>query len=476
MIFIILKKADTQGLLGGAQQIRYFCGMKYQSIDPYTGKVIRDFEFDSFPDLAVSRAAFDKWRRLSIPDRGAHMRRLATVLDQNKEQYARLITQEMGKPYKESLYEINKVLTAFDYYIAGAEQMLAPELVATNASTSYIAFEPLGIIFSVMPWNFPFWQVFRFAVPSLMAGNVTILKHAPSVSGCAEAIAEAFAEAGMPHGTLLKYYLTNKDAAALIAHPDVRGVSFTGSDATGSVIASLAGQHIKKAVIELGGNDAFIVLPDADIDLAVAGAIKSRAINSGQSCNAAKRFIAVGSAYEAFSQKLIAEVMALKVGNPMDDDTQIGPLARLDLADKVRKQVADTVGQGAKAHYHEAVRSDNTNFVPPVVLEGVQPGMVAFEEEIFGPVWTLIRAADETEAVALANRSQYGLGASLWTADATAAERLAPELEAGNVFINDIVKSDARLPFGGVKHSGFGRELSEFGLHEFVNVKTVYIK
>ncbi len=450
--------------------------MKYQSMDPYTGRVIRDFALDSFPDLAISRDAFDKWRRLTIAARGAHMRRLADVLERNKERYASLITQEMGKPYKESLYEINKVLTAFDYYIDGAARMLAPEPVVTNASRSYIAFEPLGIIFSVMPWNFPFWQVFRFAVPSLMAGNVTVLKHAPSVSGCAEAIEQAFAEAGMPHGTLLKYYLSNEDAAKVIAHPDVRGVSFTGSDATGSIIASLAGQHIKKAVIELGGNDPFIILPDADMDLAVAGAIKSRAINSGQSCNAAKRFIAVGSAYEAFSKKLIAAVMALKVGNPMDEDTQIGPLARPDLADKVRRQIADTIAQGARPHVHDTTETGNANFVAPVVLEGVQPGMVAFEEEIFGPVWTLVRAADTAEAVSLANQSQYGLGASVWTADARAAEQLIPELEAGNVFINDIVKSDARLPFGGVKRSGFGRELSEFGLHEFVNVKTVYVK
>ncbi|MBS1684866.1 MAG: NAD-dependent succinate-semialdehyde dehydrogenase [Bacteroidetes bacterium] len=450
--------------------------MKYQSMDPYTGRVIRDFALDSFPDLAVSQHAFAKWRRLSIAERGVYMRRLAAVLDQNKEPYARLITQEMGKPYKESLYEINKVLTAFDYYIAGAEQMLAPEIVATNAAKSYITFEPLGIIFSVMPWNFPFWQVFRFAVPSLMAGNVTILKHAPSVSGCAEAIEQAFAEAGMPYGTLLKYYLSNEDAAKVIAHPAVRGVSFTGSDATGSVIASLAGRHIKKAVIELGGNDPFIILPGADMDMAVAGALKSRSINSGQSCNAAKRFIAVGSAYEVFSKRLIAAVKALKVGNPMDEDTQIGPLARPDLADKVRKQIADTVAQGAKVHSHDGGGIVNESFVPPVVLDDVRPGMVAFEEEVFGPVWSMVKADTVEEALVLANQSQYGLGASVWTGDAAAAERWIPALEAGNVFINDIVKSDARLPFGGVKRSGFGRELSEFGLREFVNVKTVYIK
>jgi succinate-semialdehyde dehydrogenase/glutarate-semialdehyde dehydrogenase len=449
--------------------------MQYQSIDPYTGKIIRDFPIDAFPDLTRSKNAFNIWRKLSIEQRGEQLKKLANVIEKNKEEYARIITLEMGKPYKESLYEINKVLTAFDYYIAGAPGMLKKEMVKTAASKSYISFEPLGIIFSVMPWNFPFWQVFRFAVPSLMAGNVTILKHAPSVSMCAEAIEKAFAEAGIMDGVFTKYYLTNEDAAALIAHTDIQGVSFTGSDGTGSVIASQAGKYIKKSVIELGGNDAFIVLPDADIDMAVAGAIKSRAINSGQSCNAAKRFIAVGSAYDAFAKKLTEQVLALKVGNPMDDATQIGPLARLDLADKVRKQVSDTVAKGATAQYHEAIKSDNTNFVPPVVLENVLPGMVAFEEEIFGPVWTLIRATSAEEAIELANKSQYGLGASIWTNDVEAAEKLVPEFQSGNVFINDIVKSDSKLPFGGVKRSGYGRELSEFGLREFVNIKTVFI-
>lgn len=449
--------------------------MQYQSIDPYTGQIIRDFPIDAFPDLTRSKNAFNIWRKLSIEQRGEQLQKLANVIGNNKEEYARIITLEMGKPYKESLYEINKVLTAFDYYIAGAPDMLKKEMVKTNASKSYISFEPLGIIFSVMPWNFPFWQVFRFAVPSLMAGNVTILKHAPSVSMCAEAIEKAFADAGIMDGVFSKYYLTNEDAAALIAHPDIQGVSFTGSDGTGSVIASQAGKYIKKSVIELGGNDAFIVLPDADIDMAVAGAIKSRSINSGQSCNAAKRFIAVGSAYDAFAKKLTGQILALKVGNPMDDDTQIGPLARLDLAHKVRKQVSDTIAQGATARYHEAIRTDNTNFVPPVVLENVQPGMVAFEEEIFGPVWTLIKANSAEEAIELANKSQYGLGASIWTNDVEAAEKLVPEFQSGNVFINDIVKSDSKMPFGGVKRSGYGRELSEFGLREFVNIKTVFI-
>jgi succinate-semialdehyde dehydrogenase/glutarate-semialdehyde dehydrogenase len=276
-------------------------------------------------------------------------------------------------------------------------------------------------------------------------------------------------------GVFTKYYLSNDDAAALIAHPDVHGVSFTGSDVTGSIIAAQAGKHIKKSVIELGGNDAFIVLPDADMERTVSEAVRSRAINSGQSCNAAKRFIVVGEAYDAFIPKLIEKVLALKVGDPMKDDTQIGPLARLDLADKVRKQISDTVAQGAIPHYHEAIKTDNTHFVAPVVLDGVKPGMRAFDEEIFGPAWSVVRAATIEEAIDLANQSQYGLGASIWTADVAMAEQLVTELQAGNVFINDIIKSDSKLPFGGVKRSGFGRELSEFGLREFVNVKTVFI-
>ena len=437
--------------------------------------MLKEFPLDPFPDLDISLTAFEKWRKLPIEQRGSQLKKLSDVISTRKEEYAHLITMEMGKPYREALYEINKVLTAFDYYIEKAPAMLQKELVPTAASKSYISFEPLGVIFSIMPWNFPFWQVFRFAVPTLMAGNVTILKHAPSVSLCAEAIECAFREAGVMDGVFRKFYLANEDAASLIASPHIAGISFTGSDGTGSILASLAGKHIKKSVIELGGNDPFIVLDDADIDRAVAGAIKSRSINSGQSCNAAKRFIVTEGAFDSFREKLIKEVSSLKVGDPMKDETQIGPLARRDLADKVNKQIADTIEQGAIPHFNPYKVPADSNFVSPVVLENVKPGMRAFEEEIFGPAWSLIRARDIGEAISLANQSQYGLGASIWTGDAAGAEQYVTELQAGNVFINDIVKSDAKLPFGGVKRSGYGRELSEFGLREFVNVKTVFI-
>jgi succinate-semialdehyde dehydrogenase/glutarate-semialdehyde dehydrogenase len=449
--------------------------MKYQSVNPYSGELMKEFKLDELPNLNLSQNIFNKWRKLTIEERGHQLQKLADVISARKDEYAKIITAEMGKPYRESLYEINKVLTAFDYYIANAPAMLKPEMVATAASKSYISFEPLGIIFSVMPWNFPFWQVFRFAVPSLMAGNITILKHAPCVSMCAEAIENAFKEAGVMEGVFTKLYLTNEDAAALIASPQIVGLSFTGSDGTGSILASLAGKYIKKSVIELGGNDAFIVLDGADIDMAVAGAIKSRSINSGQSCNAAKRFLVTEKSFDEFRDKLVKEVQALKVGDPMKEETQIGPLARRDLAEKVNKQISDTIAAGAIAHFNSYETAENSNFVRPVVLENVVPGMRAFEEEIFGPAWSLIKVKDVDEAISLANQSQYGLGASIWTDDVDMAEKLVPELQAGNVFINDIVKSDAKLPFGGVKRSGFGRELSEFGLREFVNVKTVFI-
>jgi succinate-semialdehyde dehydrogenase/glutarate-semialdehyde dehydrogenase len=427
------------------------------------------------PDISGSAAAFDVWRRLTLEERCAYMKRVAELLEWNKKKFASVITLEMGKTLNEAKYELNKTVSTFDYYIKNAHRFLQPVQVPTQASKSYVVFEPVGIIFSVMPWNFPFWQVFRFAIPTLIAGNVTILKHAPNVPQCALLIAELFKEAGFPDGVFKNYFLTNDDAAKIIADPRVRGVSFTGSDATGSIIAAQAGKHIKKCVMELGGNDAFIVLGDADIDFTVSGAVKSRSINSGQSCNAAKRFIVVKEVAEEFTHKLIAAVKQLKYGDPSHQQTQVGPLARKDLAEKVERQVADTIAHGAVAHAAGVVPNSEGNFVAPVVLTGVKKGMRAYEEEIFGPVWSVIVVKDQDEAIAVANDSAYGLGASVWTRDQASAEKLVPELQTGNVFINEIVKSDPRIPFGGVKNSGFGRELSDYGLKEFVNIKTVYI-
>ncbi|MFN8321145.1 MAG: NAD-dependent succinate-semialdehyde dehydrogenase [Chitinophagales bacterium] len=449
--------------------------MKYATINPFNNELVQEFPLDTYPDLSLSQQAFQVWKKLTVEERGAHLRSVAVLLEKNKQKFARLITLEMGKPIREAEYELNKTISAFDYYIQQAPGFLAHQPVSSNASKSYIRFDPLGIIFSVMPWNFPFWQVFRFAIPTLISGNVTILKHAPCVPQCAKAIQQLFDESGVPAGIFKNYFLSNEDAGRLIADSRVKGISFTGSDNTGSILAEQAGRHIKKCVMELGGNDAFIVLPDADLDVAVAGAVKSRSINSGQSCNGAKRFIVVQEVAEAFTRKLTHAVLQLKPGNPLDTTTDIGPLARKDLQQKVLSQIGQSVALGAQAHASAKPLDAHSNLVAPTVLTGVKPGMPAFDEEIFGPVWSIIIVKDLQEAVSTANNSVYGLGASVWTSDKALAEQLTGELEAGNVFINDIVKSDPRLPFGGIKRSGFGRELSEYGLKEFVNIKTVYI-
>ena len=450
--------------------------MKYATINPVTNQLIAEFETGAYPDLSESVRAFNVWRKLTVEERGRHLHKIAQLLQRDKKKYAALITLEMGKPIAEAEYEIAKVITAFEYYIKNAPAFLAPVHEPTQAGKSYVRFEPLGIIFSVMPWNFPFWQVFRFAIPSLIAGNVSVPKHAPSVPQCALAIEGLFREAGAPQGIFKSYFLSNEDAGKLIADRRIAGVSFTGSDATGSKIAEQAGRYIKKCVMELGGNDAFIVLADADLDMAVAGALKSRSINTGQSCNAAKRFIVIEPVAQKFTEKLIMGVRNLKIGDPLNGHTNLGPLARKDLAEKVLQQIEDTLLNGAVAHYGAAVPDTKGNYISPVVLTGVKPGSRAFEEEIFGPVWSVIVVKDLEEAIETANNSVYGLGASIWTADVDKAESLADEFQTGNFFINDIVKSDARIPFGGIKRSGFGRELAEFGLKEFVNIKTVWVK
>lgn len=449
--------------------------MKYATINPVNNELVKEFPFDSFPDMQVSVNAFNAWRKLSIAERGNYLKRVAELIEWNKKKYAALITLEMGKPLAEAEYELNKTISAFDYYIKNAHKFLQDEPVNTQASKSYIRFEPMGVIFSVMPWNFPFWQVFRFAIPTLIAGNVTILKHAPNVPQCALLIAELFKEAGIPDGVFRSFFLTNEDAGKLIADKNIAGISFTGSDSTGSILAEQAGRHIKKAVLELGGNDAFIVLEDADLNFTINGAVKSRSINSGQSCNAAKRFIVVEAVAAEFTKKLHEAVAKLKIGDPNDPSTNIGPLARKDLAEKVQNQISESILKGASAFYGAELPNNEGNYVRPVVLTGVKPGMRAFDEEIFAPVWSVIVVKNREEAIATANNSVFGLGASVWSADKVKAESLVSELQAGNVFINDIVKSDPRLPFGGTKRSGFGRELSEHGLMEFVNIKTVYI-
>lgn len=450
--------------------------MKYESRNPATDTIEQSFEFDKFPDLSISLNAFKKWKKLSIVERNNNLQKVAKLIVERKKSLAALITLEMGKPLSEALHEVEKTITLFDYYSKNAEQFLKPKFVETTATKSYFTFEPLGIIFSIMPWNFPLWQALRFAVPALYAGNVVILKHAPSVPQCAKAIEQLFHDAGLENGIFKNYFLTNDDAAKLIENPAIAGVSFTGSDATGSIIASQAGKNIKKVVMELGGNDPFIVLKDADIESAVNGAIKSRGINAGQACNGAKRFIVVKEISEEFTQKLIEKVNQLKVGNPLDSETQIGPLARKDLQQKVLQQLKTSIEQGAVAHVSPQQIPQVGNYVLPTVLTNVQPGILAFEEEIFGPVFTVVEASSEQDAIELANNSKYGLCASIWSANVEHVSTLISEIETGNVFVNEVVRSNVHLPFGGVKHSGFGREMAEAGLKEFVNIKTVFIK
>lgn len=450
--------------------------MKYATINPYNNVTVKEFAFDPYPDMEASVVAFKQWRKLSVQERSRQLMNVAALLQKNKDQYAALITLEMGKPLNEALYEINKSITAFEYYCTHAEAFLQPQFISTAAGKSYVRHDPLGIIFSIMPWNFPFWQVFRFAVPTLIAGNVSILKHAPNVPQCARAIEQLFEEAIGTKDIFRNYFLSNEDAATLLSDNRIAGLSFTGSDATGSYLSALAGKHLKKSVLELGGNDAFIVLDDADIDLTVSGAIKSRCINTGQACNGAKRFIVTPGIAAAFEQKLTEGVLNLKAGDPMLNDTNLGPLARPDLKEKVMRQIAETVQQGSSIRQGTVPKYSTGNFVPATVLSGVTPDMTAAREEIFGPVWSIMPARDEAHALALANDTLYGLAASVWTKQTDKAEAVAAELEAGNVFINDIVKSDPRLPFGGIKKSGYGRELSKAGLLEFVNLKTVYVR
>jgi len=371
--------------------------------------------------------------------------------------------------------EAEKCAWACEYYADQGEGFLAPQPRSTDASKSYVRFDALGSVFAIMPWNFPFWQVFRFAAPALLAGNAGILKHAPNVSRCALEIEQVFREAGFPDGLFRAVLLSNEGAGRVIADPRVHAVTLTGSDRAGSQVAEQAGRHLKKTVLELGGSDPFIVLEDADLDRAVVTAAEARLINSGQSCIAAKRFIVAESVAERFVGQFAEALQGRKVGDPLDPATQVGPQARLDLRANLHSQVQESVKRGARLLLGGKVAPGPGAFYPPTLLVAVEPGMPAFDQETFGPVAAVIVAKDEADAIRLANASRYGLGASVWTADRERGERIARELEVGSVFVNGLVKSDPRLPFGGVKRSGYGRELSEYGLREFVNVKTVWV-
>ncbi len=449
------------------------------SVNPATEEVLATFDAHT-PEqveeaLGQAQDAFIAWRGRAIAERAVPMKALARLLRERADRYGRLLTCEMGKPITEAKAEIEKCAWSCDFYAENAARFLADEQVKSNAKRSLVAFEPLGVVLAVMPWNYPFWQVIRFAAPAFMAGNAAVLKHASNVPQSALAIEEAVRDAGFPEGLLRTLLLPGSAVEPLIADDRIRAVTLTGSSATGSRIAELAGRAIKKQVLELGGSDPFIVLKDADIAAAATVATRARNQNNGQSCIAAKRFIVERDVLDEFQERFSAQVAALRIGDPLDAATQIGPLARADLRDALERQVKESVRAGAKVLTGGERWGERGYYYRPTVLAGVRPGMPAFDEETFGPVAAITSVSDADEAVALANRSEYGLGANLWTNDDSAGEKLARRIESGQVFINGMVASDPRLPFGGTKHSGYGRELSAFGIREFTNIKTIWI-
>jgi succinate-semialdehyde dehydrogenase/glutarate-semialdehyde dehydrogenase len=404
------------------------------------------------------------------------MRKAAGLLRAGKTRYARTMTLEMGKPITQGEAEAEKCAWACEYYADNAAAYLAEQPRETDATRSYVRFDPLGPVLAVMPWNFPFWQVFRFAAPALMAGNTGLLKHASNVPRSALDIESIFREAGFPDGVFRTLLIGSAAVAPVIADERVAAVTLTGSEAAGVKVAEQSGRHLKKTVLELGGSDPFVVLEDADIAKAASTAADARLINSGQSCIAAKRFIVVAPVLEQFLEGFTGAMSRAIVGDPLDRRTTVGPQARRDLRDSLHTQVTASTGRGAQLRLGGQAPNGKGAFYPPTVLTAVEPGMAAFDEETFGPVAAVIRARDEADAIRLANLSRYGLGASLWTSDLNRAERLAARIEAGAVFVNGMVKSDPRLPFGGIKKSGYGRELSEYGIREFVNIKGVWMK
>jgi succinate-semialdehyde dehydrogenase/glutarate-semialdehyde dehydrogenase len=426
--------------------------------------------------LENARSAQQVWAQTTFPQRAEVLRKVAKQLLTQRDHYATIITRGMGKPLRESRAELEKCAGVCDYYAQHGEEFMRAEPVASDAGSSYIAFQPLGVVLAIMPWNFPFWQVFRAASPALMAGNAMVLKHAPNVPQCGLAIEAVFRDCGLMEGVFTSLMIEVEQAAEVIASAHVHAVTLTGSEAAGRKVAALAGQHLKKCVLELGGSDPFIVLHDADMEHTVNMAVASRFLNCGQSCIAAKRFILVPQIADEFLQRFKTKVEALKIGDPMDDATQIGPMARADLRDGLHRQVSDSIAQGAIAVTGCKPVEGAGFFYQPSILDRVTPNTRAWHEELFGPVATIIRAASEADALRIANETRFGLGSSIWSKDTARAEQLAAHIQAGCTFINGMVKSDPRLPFGGVKASGYGRELSKLGMHEFVNAKTVWIK
>jgi len=453
--------------------------MKIQSMNPYTEEVMKEFEiltpYEVDREIDKSRQVFSAWREIPVSARALYVKKLGDHMRSEKRRYAEIMTREMGKPIRESIAEIEKCAVQCDYYAESGERFLEPEEIKTEAKKSYVLFQPLGIVLAVMPWNFPFWQAFRFAVPAITAGNVVVLKHASNVPMSALAIEDAFRKSGFPESVFKTLLIDAQAALNLIDEDKIDAVSLTGSNKAGEQVAVLAGKRIKKVVLELGGSDPFIVLDDADIEKAGRMAVNARMINAGQSCIAAKRFIIMEKVVEEFKKIFIARLKDLKVGDPMSETTDVGPVAKREILDSLQEQLRDAKAKGAEVVQVEHVFRKGL-FFPPCAVYNPTGNMKVLTEEVFGPIAPIIRVKDEDEAIEVANNTKYGLGASIWSRDMERAERLSKRIEAGSVAINDMVKSDPRLPFGGVKKSGIGRELSHYGLKEFVNIKTVVVR
>ncbi len=453
--------------------------MTIASVNPATGELLETFAPASAAEiedaLRLAETTFRAWRRTPVAERAAAVARAAGVLESEKDRFARTMTLEMGKPIGAAAAEVEKCAWVCRYYAEHAEAFLAAEPVATDAGRSFVRFDPIGPVLAVMPWNFPFWQVFRFAAPALVAGNVGLLKHASNVPRSALAIAEVFTRAGVPTGGFQTLLVGSQAVSGLIEDARIAAVTLTGSEGAGIAVGRTAGAALKKAVLELGGSDPFLVLPSADLDAAVATAVKARILNTGQSCIAAKRFIVHAAVAAEFERLFVDRMLALRVGDPLDPATEVGPLATAAILAELDQQVRESVAAGTRLLAGGRRLDRPGNFYPPTVLADPPAGAPVRDQETFGPVATIFRVDDLDAAIALANSTPFGLGASAWTQDPSEIERLAVELESGSVFVNGMVKSDPRLPFGGIKRSGFGRELGVWGLREFVNVKTVWI-
>ncbi len=455
--------------------------MNLVSINPANNKILESHKEISTEKInQIINSSYNtylEWRNESISYRSKMMSDLAELLKQKKEKLGALMTQEMGKPIKQSIAEAEKCAWVCEYYADNAERFLSKKEISTDSKKSFISFQPIGLVLAIMPWNFPFWQVFRFASPTLMAGNVGILKHASNVQGCAKQIEKLFLEAGFPEYAFSNLVIGSNKVSNVINNPLVRAITLTGSAPAGKSVASHAGSLLKKTVLELGGNDPYIILEDADLNNAVESCIAGRMLNTGQSCIAAKRFIVVKARLDEFIDKVEQKINNMKMGDPLDSNIDIGPMVNTDARDELHQQVLMSIEKGAKLISGGKIPESDGSFYPPTLLTNVEPGMSAFDDELFGPVAVIISAKDQAHAIDLANKTNYGLGAAIFTADLDKGEKIAiNELEAGSCFVNDFVKSDPRLPFGGIKESGYGRELSEFGILEFVNIKSVVIQ